>query len=311
VLSDVALHYFYEAATLGSMRLASDRLGVAVSSVSRQIAQLENELGLPLIERGRRTIRLTEAGELAYAHYKAHMATRDNLYESIRQLREVRTGHVTLAVGEGFLCRAFIRLIEDFQREHPGVTVSLKTCTTPEAARLVVDDEAHMGVIFTMPNEPRLRTRISVPQPLLAVCSPDHPAAREEALCFAQLGEHKLCLPSKAFRISQIVGAAEARQQQRLHPCLTTDSIYVMRSIAKDGRALTLLPHIAIVDDLHDGTLVALPLVDVEVEEARMALVHRVGRPLDGVPGRMLNTLQSRFRAMFEVRSAAPVPRAA
>lgn len=293
------------------MRLAADRMGVAVSSVSRQIAQIEAELGLPLIERGRRTIRLTEAGELAYAHYKAHMATRENLYESIRQLREVKTGHVALAVGEGFLCRAFIRLIEDFQREHPGVTVSLKTCTTPEAARMVVEDEAHMGVIFTMPNEPRLRTRISVPQPLLAVCAPDHPAAREHELSFAQLREHKLCLPSKAFRINQMVAAAESRQQQRLRPCLTTDSIYVMRAIAKEGRAVTLLPHIAIVDDLHDGTLVALPLVDFEVEEARMALVHRVGRSLDGVPGRLLNNLQGRFRTLFEVRSAAPVTRAA
>ncbi|TKD52092.1 LysR family transcriptional regulator [Sphingomonas baiyangensis] len=293
------------------MRLASDRIGVAVSSISRQIAQLENELGLPLIERGRRTIRLTEAGQIAYEHYKAQIVTREALYESIQQLREVKAGHVELAVGEGFLCRAFIRLIEDFQREHPGVSVSLKTRTTPDAARLVVEDEAHMGVIFTMPNEPRLRTRVSIPQPLLAVCAPDHPAAREQELCFAQLQEHKLCLPSKAFRISQIVGQAEQRQHQRLRPCLTTDSIYVMRAIAKEGRALTLLPHIAIVDDLHDGTLVALPLTDVEVEEARMALVHRVGRPLDGVPGRMLNVLQSRFRALFEVRSAAPARRAA
>ncbi len=38
---DSALHYFYEAANLGSMRLASDKIGVAVSSISRQIAQLE------------------------------------------------------------------------------------------------------------------------------------------------------------------------------------------------------------------------------------------------------------------------------
>jgi DNA-binding transcriptional LysR family regulator len=305
VISEVGLHYFYEAATLGSMRLASDRIGVAVSSISRQIAQLEAELGIPLIERGRRTIRLTEAGRLTYEHYRAQMATRETLYDSIQQLREVKAGHVDLVVGEGFLCRAFMRLIEDFQRRYPGVSVSIRTFTTPDAARAVVDDEAHMGVIFTLPNEPRLRTRVSMAQPLMAVCSPDHPAAQMPALSLQQLSEHKLCLPPKSFRIRQILGAAEARQHHRLQPCLTTDSIHVMRALAKEGRTVTVLPHIAIVDDLQDGALVALPLTDVEEEGARIALVHRVGRQLEGVPGRLLTTLQGRFKALFEPEPAA------
>lgn len=301
MISDIGLQYFYEAATLGSMRLASDRIGVAVSSISRQIAQLESELGVPLIERGRRTIRLTEAGRLTYDHYKAQMATREMLFDSIQQLREVKAGHVELAVGEGFLCKAFMRLVEDFQRRHPGVSVSLNTVSTLDAARLVVNDEVHMGVIFTLPNEPRLRTRVSMAQPLMAVCSPSHPAARKAALSLQELAEHKLCLPPKSFRIRQILNSAESRQHQRLQPCLTTDSIHVMRAIVKEGRAMTVLPHIAIVDDLADGSLVALPLTDVEVEEARIALVHRVGRQLEGVPGRMLTTLQGRFRALFDV----------
>lgn len=307
MISEVALHYFYEAATLGSMRLASDRIGVAVSSISRQIAQLEVELGIPLIERGRRTIRLTEAGQLTYEHYREQMATRETLYEGIQQLREVKAGHVELAVGEGFLCREFMRLIEDFQRRYPGVSVSIKTFTTPDAARLVVNDEAHMGVIFTLPNEPRLRTRVSMAQPLMAVCSPKHPAAAMAGMSLQQLSEHKLCLPPKSFRIRQILGAAESRQHHRLQPCLTTDSIHVMRNIVKEGRAITVLPHIAIVDDLADGSLVALPLNDVEVEEARIALVHRVGRQLEGVPGRMLTTLQGRFKALFEPDPAAAI----
>lgn len=300
MISEVGLHYFYEAATLGSMRLASDRIGVAASSISRQITQLETELGIPLIERGRRTIRLTEAGRLTYEHYKAQMFTREALYDNIQQLREVKAGHVDMVVGEGFLCRAFMRLIEDFQQQYDGVSVSLRTFTTPDAARVVVDDEAHMGVIFTLPNEPRLRTRVSIAQPLMAVCSPDHPAAAMGALSLEQLSEHRLCLPPKSFRIRHILSIAEARHHHRLQPCLTTDSIYVMRAQAKDGSAVTILPHIAIVDDLREGSLVALPLTNVEVEEARIALVHRVGRQLEGVPGRMLTTLQGRFKTLFE-----------
>lgn len=299
MLSEVALHYFYEAATLGSMRLASDRIGVAVSSISRQIAQLEAELGMPLIERGRRTIRLTEAGHLTYQHQKQQMATRDSLMGRLAQLREVKAGHVELAVGEGFLCRAFMHLIDDFQRRNPGVTVAIRTVATPDAARMILEDEVHMGVIFVLANEPRIRTRAAVPQPLLAVCSRDHPAAQMQALTLADLARHKLILPPKSFRIRQLLGSAEARQHVYLDPCLTTDSIHVMRAIAKEGRALTVLPRISILGDLQDGSLIARPL-SIEVEEPAIALVHRVGRQLDGVASRLLSTLEARFKALFE-----------
>src|SRR3546814_280979 len=98
---DNALHYFYEAASLGSMRLASDKIGVAVSSISRQIAQLEAEMGIALIERGRRSIRLTEAGKLAYDYHKNQLADREALMNQLQELREVKTGRIDLAVGEG------------------------------------------------------------------------------------------------------------------------------------------------------------------------------------------------------------------
>lgn len=301
MITDAALQYFYETATLGSMRLASDRLGVAVSSVSRQIAALEKDLGIPLFERGRRTLRLTAAGTLTYEHYKAQVASRDQLFQHIHQLLEVKRGHVELAVGEGFLCAAFMQIIANFQRRNPDVSVTIRTGSTPDAARLVINDEVHMAIIFTMPGEPRLRTRISIAQPLRAVCAPDHPAAQSEGLTLADLAGHALCLPPMGFRIRQILADAENRQHLRLHSALTTDSIHTMRAIVKQGEAITVLPQIAIIDELRAGDLVAVPLIGVEQEAERIALVHRIGRQFEGVPALMLTMLQSRFRSLFDV----------
>ena len=86
-MSDNALHYFYEAATAGSMRLASEKVGVAVSSISRQIAQLEQNMGVALIERGRRSIRLTEAGEHTFEFYKNQRADREALMLKLLKMR--------------------------------------------------------------------------------------------------------------------------------------------------------------------------------------------------------------------------------
>ena len=58
---EIRLRYLYEAARLGTMRAASEELNVATSSISRQIAALEKDLGMRLIEGGRRKIKLTDS----------------------------------------------------------------------------------------------------------------------------------------------------------------------------------------------------------------------------------------------------------
>ena len=116
---DNAFNYFYEAASLGSMRLASEKIGVAVSSISRQISQLETVMGVTLIERGRRSIRLTEAGQLVFDFHREQLADREGLLNRLQELREVKTGHIQLAIGEGFIGNAFARTIDQFQRRNP------------------------------------------------------------------------------------------------------------------------------------------------------------------------------------------------
>lgn len=297
---DTGLNYFYEAASLGSMRLASDKIGVAVSSISRQIAQLEQEIGMPLIERGRRSIRLTEAGQLTYQYHREQLAHREGLINRIQELREIKSGRIDLAIGEGFLGRAFTAVIEGFQRRNPGITVSITAATTSEIVRMVIDDEAHIGMILHTTSEPKVRVRASIVQPLQVLCAPGHPIAAMESLTLAELARHDICLPPMGFRIRQSLNAAEKRAHVWLEPKLTTTSIHVMREIAKAGRAVTILPRVATIAELEEGSLVARPLRDDELEQSTLSLIHRLGRQLDGAPARLLAILEAKLRSWGE-----------
>lgn len=293
---DNALYYFYEAANLGSMRLASEKIGVAVSSISRQIAQLEQHMGVALIERGRRSIRLTEAGEHAFEYYKHQLADRESLMNRLQELREVKVGRVDLAVGEGFLGFVFTSLIDSFQRRNPGIVVSLTSCASSEIVRMVLDDEAHIGMILHTTSEPKIHTRASAAQPLMVLCAPDHPVAKLESLNLATLTRFDLCLPPKGFRIRAILNDAERRAQVWLEPKLVTTSLQMMRDMAKAGRMLTVLPVISAFAELNQGSLVARPLVEVELEMTTISLIHRVGRQLDGGPSRLLAILEAQIK---------------
>ncbi len=297
---DTGLHYFYEAASLGSMRLASDKIGVAVSSISRQIAQLEQEMGIPLIERGRRSIRLTEAGQLTYQYHREQLAHRETLANQLQELREIKSGRIDLAIGEGFLGRAFTAIIDSFQRRNPGITVSITAATTSEIVRMIVDDEAHIGMILHNTSEPKIRVRASIVQPLQVHCAPGHPIAAMKSLTLAELANYDICLPPMGFRIRQSLNAAEKRAHVWLEPKLTTTSIHVMREIAKAGRVVTVLPRVATIAELEEGSLVARPLIDDELEQSTLSLIHRLGRQLDGAPARLLAILEAKLRSWGE-----------
>jgi len=294
---DNALHYFYEAANLGSMRLAGEKIGVAVSSISRQIAQLEQQMGVALIERGRRSIRLTEAGEHTFEYYRNQMADREALMNRLQELRQVKTGRVDLAVGEGFLGHAFTNIIDGFQRRNPGIVVTVTSCASSEIVRMVIDDEAHIGMILHTTNEPKIRTRATAAQPLMVLCAPGHPAAKLESLDLAALAQFDLCLPPKGFRIRTILNDAEKREQVWLEPKLITTSLLMMREMAGAGRMVTVLPAISALAELEQGLLVARPLMEAELEHSTISLIHRVGRQLEGGPARLLAILEAKLKS--------------
>lgn len=293
---DNAFQYFYEAASLGSMRLASDKIGVAVSSISRQISQLEAAMGVALIERGRRSIRLTDAGRLVFDFHRDQMADRESLMNRLQELREVKTGHISMAIGEGFLGNAFAATLDQFQRRNPGIAITVHSCASSEVVRMVLEDEAHIGMILHISDEPKIRTRVSVSQPLTVLCAPGHPVAALETVTMAELARHALCLPPKGFRIRTQLAQAERRGRVMLEPMLVTTSIQMMRDVAKAGRAVTVLPRISAVTELAEGSLVARPLIDPELEHSSVSLIHRLGRKLDGAPARMLSLLENNLK---------------
>lgn len=291
-----ALYYFYQAASLGSMRLASDKIGVAVSSISRQIASLEADMGVALIERGRRSIRMTEAGRLAYEYYQGCLAHEEAFTNRLREHRQLKAGKVSIAVGEGFLGGFFTQTLEAFQSQHPGISVDVSVLSTSEIVKTVLDDNAHFGLIFNDCTEPKIRVRATAAQPLMVLCAPSHPAAAHDALTLQDLSAYDLCLAAPGLRIRQILREAERREQIWLEPKLTTTSIYVMRETAMAGRMLTILPRIAAATEIENGALAARPVHGADLEDTTVSLIHRLGRQLDGAPARLLAALETKLK---------------
>jgi DNA-binding transcriptional LysR family regulator len=291
-VQELNLRYLYEASRLGSMRAAADSLGVAVSSVSRQISQLEEDLGLALIEHGRRNIKLTQTGELLIEHYSDQLRLNEAIEAKLSDIRGMRTGRIQLAIGEGFIGEPLSAMLVRFNAKHPGLFINVHmSASSNEVVSLVSADDAHLGLVFQSSDDPRIRVLASVRQPLCAVMKADHPLAAHKLLKLTDLETHRLCLPESSFRTRQLLRLAEADEGVSLQPSLTSNSITLLKSLLNASEFFTVLPVLAVSKEIESGQFTAVPIDSPALQDASVQLISRLGRRLPPAPLRMISAL--------------------
>ncbi|MDG1907221.1 MAG: LysR family transcriptional regulator [Arenicella sp.] len=299
--SNIRLRYLYESARLGTMNAASESLDVATSSVSRQIAQLEEELGLPLIEKGRRRIGLTEAGEAVCKYYREKLSQEEAFLSHIKEMKKVRTGKIVLAVGEAFITQGFSDMLDDFMQQYSGLEIRVLTSNTIDVSAQIRDDVAHLGLIFDIPREPGISARLIIPQPLKVIVHKDHHLRSKEDIDLRSIQKESIGLPDSGYRIRQIIHEAEQEEGTFLEPSLITNSLVLLKDFVLSGRGISILPELVVHERLNDGSLVALASNNTMLNSTQTSLITRVGRQLPVGAYRLMNCMQIYLKSMSKL----------
>jgi DNA-binding transcriptional LysR family regulator len=296
------LRYLYEAVRLGSVRAAAEALDINPSVVSRQIALLEKELGITLLERLSRGIRATEAGTLLVERYRQWSADQTDTIAKLRELQGLQRGHIDIVLGEGFVSDMMSGPLGKFWEQHPRLTMSLDLAGTNQVVSAVAEDRYHIGMVFNAGPDPRIRVTTAIRQPICAIMAPDHPLARSgRPVRLGELADLPLGLMHPSYGTRQIVAMAEASERIGLTPRLVTSSISVLRHFVKSGMGLTLLPAFSIAADLADGSLKAVPVDNRLLASSEACIVTRLDRELPSAASHLLRFLSTRMRAFQTV----------
>lgn len=275
------------------MRAASENLDVAPSTISRQIAQLEQELGVPLIERNRRRIKLTEAGQVALNYYREFTTHQEAFVSQMRDLKGLKGGTITVAAGEAMIGDLLLDTLQKFMAQYPEIRIEILTAGTAEVTRLVIEDEAHMGLVFQPEPEAKVRVRASSDQPLRVIMRPGHPLARRSSITIADLARERLGLPERSFRIRQTLRAAEAEEHVFLTPVLISNSLLTLKEFARSGLGITVLPGIAAHTEVMAGTLKSIPIDHPALMHTSASVITRLGRQLPVGAVRLLQKIEA------------------
>jgi DNA-binding transcriptional LysR family regulator len=253
-----------------------------------------------MIEHGRRNIILTEAGELGIRFHQEQLAHGELFESQLADLKSLRSGRVKLALGEGFIGKGLTDVVSAFTKRHAGITLTVHmVVSSNEVTRMVAEDEAHLGLIYGPTDDPRIRLQHSVPQPLCVVMKHNHPLASRDSLKLADLVSYNLCLPEASNRTRQLLRQGEAAEQITLEPCVTSNSINMIRDLLHSGQFVTLFSVLAASKELAKGQFVALPLDNPAFsEQTPVSLIRRLGRRLPPGPAQLMTLLESYLRGL-------------
>jgi len=296
----LTLRYFNAVAKLGSIRKAADRLHVAPSALSRQIAQLEHELDTVLFERSKSGVRLTAAGEVLARHSHRIFRDIDRARSGIDDLRGLRRGEVSLWVIEGFVRGVLPDILADFQKRYPAVAFKVQTASTDQIVEALLEDQADIGITFNAAARAEIETIAEFPEPISCLVTPEHHYADRKALSLEEICKEPLALPDQSFGLRQSFERTVTRRKIVPKVILTTNSLELTITMAATGQFIAFKPALTVVSELTSGRLRAIPVTDSEFALAKSSIsVHR-DRPLSHAAQEFLKLLTAAIRASKE-----------
>lgn len=295
-INESRIGYLYEAVRCGTVRAAADYLDVAPSAVSRQIALLEEELGIALVERNKRGVRPTEAGALLIEYFRQQRSHQGDLVAKLQELQGLRRGTIAVVMGEGFASTMVSGPIKQFCDAYPEISITLDLCSTNEVMRRVSEDEADIGLVFNPSSDSRIVSRAGSRQPMHAIVAPTFPlVGKVKSVTLHDLLPYPMALTHPEHGTRRLVDAAMLLDKVRFSPAITTNSVTVLKLFAKSNLGFTLLAPIAIAPELAAGELVALPVDNRLLQSSEAHLVTRAGRQLSPAADRLLHRLRAQI----------------
>lgn len=292
MLDPLKLRYLFFVDTYGGMRQAADHLNVSPSTISRQVAQLEADLNLILIEQTGRNIRLTEVGRTLCEYYRNQQSADIQLRARLDEFRNVRRGLIRLSIGEGFVEWLVNYPLRDFQLQYPGIDLEVMVHPTSATVQALLDDDADIGVTYFAPNDRHLKFHARSDVPMCAVVHKDHPLTRlGKDPTLTDILAYPIGLLELEFGGRQITDLIARSENVVIRPKLVANSYRILRNFVSLGRGVFIMPYRPSPQREMSNDLVPLPLNYATKVTSQTQIITRKDRHLTNAMRTLLRFL--------------------
>ena len=295
-----ALNTFLMVHRRGGISNAAKALHRSQPAISRRIALLEQELGVPLFDRVAGRTMLSDAGRVMVPYAERAVAAAQDAENAVRALAQPNSGPVALAVVGTLAGGRLSTIMKRFASEHRRVNFSLCTATSAEVSDLIRRGEATIGLRYGRDRSHDLDCELLFAEPLQVVCAPDHARAGRRVARLADLrGERWIAFPelpgrreisaSHIFALFQTHGLGEI-------DWTPVDSLTAQKRLVEAGFGIALLLQSNVAEELGSGAISTIGVGDLAASHDVVAVTRRGGF-LSAASRRLLEIIRAHYRA--------------
>jgi DNA-binding transcriptional LysR family regulator len=240
---------------------AATALGITQPTLSASLKQLEEQLGVVLVERGSRYNGLTPEGERILEWARRIVGDTRTMREEMRAARQGITGHARLAIipTASVIISGFTTALTE---KHPGIRLMVMSCNSVEVLSKLENFEIDAGITY-LDTEPVGRV-LSVPlyaERYQLITAPNRPFFGRTSVSWAEVAGEPLCLLTPDMQNRRIIDSHLAETGTICTPTLESNSMVVLLSHVQTGRWSSIMP-VNIAERLGgDGTIRSIPIV--------------------------------------------------
>jgi DNA-binding transcriptional LysR family regulator len=297
-----ALMYFDELVRTSSMRQAAENLSVAPTAVSRQIENLEEFFGTPLVERSARGVTLTAAGELLATRAGRTLRELEHVQQLIEDLKGLERGRVTIFANGAIVASLLTPALAEFGRSYPNIRFEVIITSARQAIEAVNSAQADMALTLFAPatTEAKVIARSEIGYDVIA--SSRHTLAGLKEVTLRELARHTLALPEKSFGFRQSFDAAAGRQGLTIEPAFTVSALEMLKELVQSDMAVTLLPRLSVRREIEAGALTAIKLAAESAIRTHAELSIAPDRQLSFAAAKLSGFIEDFMRSQLKAR---------
>jgi len=273
------LQYFVKVAKMQHVTQAAEELHIAQSAVSRQIHQLEEELGVSLFIQHGRNLQLTPVGKLFLKRIETILGDIDKAIHEVHDFLDPEYGEVRIGFPHSLGVILVPDIVSKFRKKHPHVRFKFRQGVYQSLIRDVLRGELDLAFIAPYPeNHEQVTGEVLMTEELFAVLPQNHPLANRSTIHLNELKDDPFVLFNEGYSLRTLVW--EACREAGFIPKIAfegeeTDTI---RGLVAAGMGVSLLPNLALQE------ISPLQPVKVVIEEPRVVrtigLIRRVDEKL-------------------------------
>lgn len=279
------LRIFISVADHGNISRAAQTLHISQPAVTKAIRELEKQVGVVLLERGARGVRLTQTGAVLQEHARAIFAAEQVAEDELQALRGLSGG--TLRIGASLTVANYFLppYVARFHALHPHLQLRLTNSNTETIERLLLDYKLDVALTEGPVHHERIIARKWRDDELVIVVGPRHPLAKHKRLKARDLESIRWVVREQGSGTREVIEEAlHARNFNWKHTLEINSTAAIKQTVASSNELAAFVSHLAAADQIELGKLRVLRVPELKIARP-LTYLNLKNRPL-GVAAR-------------------------